>query len=60
PSADPVAQRPGWQRIRAVRDGRVCAFPPAQADVVARPGPRLAEAAQIIVRCLRGGRRAGS
>ena len=60
PSADPVAQRPGWQRIRAVRDGRVCAFPPAQADVVARPGPRLAEAAQIIVRCLRGEREAGS
>jgi len=60
PSADPVAQRPGWQRIRAVRDGRVCALAPAQADVVARPGPRLAEATQILVRCLRGGREGGS
>lgn len=60
PSADVPAQRPGWQRIRAVRDGRVCALPPAQADVVARPGPRLAEAAQVIVRCLRGERNGAS
>jgi len=59
-SAEPVERRPGWQRIRAVRDGRVCAFAPAQADVVARPGPRLAEAAQVIVRCLRGDREGGS
>ncbi len=51
-SAQPVDRRPGWRRIRAVRDGRVCALTPAQADVVVRPGPRLAEAAQIMARCL--------
>ena len=57
PDAQPVAQRPGWRRIRAVRDGRVCALTGAQADAVARPGPRLAEAAQVIVGCLRQRRR---
>jgi iron complex transport system substrate-binding protein len=49
-----LAARPGWSRIRALRDGRVCAFSPAQGDVIARPGPRLAEAAQILADCLAG------
>jgi iron complex transport system substrate-binding protein len=53
-SAQSVAARPGWSRIRAVRDGRVCAFTPAQSDVIARPGPRMAEAARILADCLRG------
>ena len=56
PGAQPVEQRPGWRRIRAVRDGRVCVLTPAQADVVVRPGPRLAEAAQVIARCLQAPR----
>jgi iron complex transport system substrate-binding protein len=51
--ARPLALRPGWNRIRAVRQGRVCALSPAQSDVVVRPGPRLAEAAQILVACVR-------
>lgn len=51
--ARPLALRPGWNRIRAVREGRVCALSPAQSDVVVRPGPRLAEAARIIADCLR-------
>ena len=59
PGAQPVEQRPGWGRIRAVRDGRVCALTTAQADVVVRPGPRLAEAAQVIVQCLQGPRGSG-
>jgi iron complex transport system substrate-binding protein len=44
--------RPGWSRIRAVREGRVCALASQDADVVVRPGPRLAEAARILARCL--------
>ena len=44
--------RPGWPRIRALRNGRVCGLTPEQGDVVARPGPRLAQAAQILSRCL--------
>ena len=31
----------------------------AQADVVVRPGPRLAEATQVIVRCLQGQKESG-
>lgn len=49
----PLAARPGWNRIRAVREGRVCRFTPAESNVVSRPGPRLVEAAQILARCLR-------
>lgn len=50
--AHELAQRPGWNRIRAVRDGRVCALDSAQGDVVMRPGPRLAEAARILAQCI--------
>lgn len=46
--------RPGWDRIRAVRERRICVFTPAQGDVLVRPGPRLAQAAQLMVRCLQG------
>ncbi|MDB5873193.1 MAG: transporter substrate-binding protein [Ramlibacter sp.] len=48
-----LKQRPGWSRIRAVRDGRVCALNSVQGDVLVRPGPRLAEAARIMVDCLK-------
>jgi iron complex transport system substrate-binding protein len=47
-----LKQRPGWSRIRAVRDNRICALTREQGDVIARPGPRLAEAARVLVRCL--------
>ena len=46
--------RPGWPGIRAIREGQVCVFTAAQADVVVRPGPRMAESAQIMARCLLG------
>lgn len=48
----PLAQRPGWSRIRAVREHRVCELSRQQSDVVVRLGPRLAEAAQVLVGCL--------
>lgn len=44
--------RPGWTGIRAVRERRVCAFTPAQSDVLVRAGPRMAEAARIMAQCL--------
>lgn len=44
--------RPGWNRIRAVREGHVCALDSADAGVVMRPGPRLADAARVLARCL--------
>ena len=48
-----VGARPGWDRIRAVRDKHVCAFTSEQGDALSRPGPRIGEAAQIMARCLR-------
>jgi iron complex transport system substrate-binding protein len=49
-----VKERPGWSRIRAVREGRVCTFTAAQGDIIVRPGPRLAESAQLLADCLQG------
>ncbi|MBX3609796.1 MAG: ABC transporter substrate-binding protein [Hydrogenophaga sp.] len=52
-NAQALQQRPGWGAIRAVREQRVCVFAPAQADILVRPGPRMAEGAQLMARCLR-------
>ncbi|RYX95711.1 MAG: ABC transporter substrate-binding protein [Comamonadaceae bacterium] len=43
---------PGWATMRAVRDDHVCVFGPSDADVVVRPGPRMADAARIMAKCL--------
>ncbi|MBT9500527.1 MAG: ABC transporter substrate-binding protein [Burkholderiaceae bacterium] len=48
-----IYQRPGWDRIAAIRDKKVCIFSREQSDMLGRPGPRIAEAAQIMARCLR-------
>jgi iron complex transport system substrate-binding protein len=53
-NAQALKFRPGWDRIRAVRNGRVCVFSAEQADALVRPGPRMAEAARLMVDCLRG------
>lgn len=53
-SAAGLPARPGWSGISALREGRVCAFSPAQADVLVRPGPRLAEGLRLMADCLRG------
>jgi iron complex transport system substrate-binding protein len=51
-SADGLMSRPGWQAMRALREQRVCIFPAEEADVLVRPGPRMAEAARLMARCL--------
>jgi len=51
-SADGMAQRPGWAGMRALREQRLCVFPVEEANVLVRPGPRMAEAARIMARCL--------
>lgn len=43
---------PGWGSIKAVREQRICVFDVNESDVVVRPGPRMAEAARIMARCL--------
>jgi len=52
---DAVATRPGWNRIAAVRAGRVEKLPPSEAAVVARPGPRLADGLRALARRLHPG-----
>ena len=53
-NAQALRGRPGWDRIRAVREQRICVFTPEQGDVLVRPGPRMALAAQLMVQCLQG------
>lgn len=47
-----LADRPGWSEILAVRQGRICSFPPQVQDTVVRPGPRVAEGMRAIADCL--------
>lgn len=51
-NAGELAQRPGWAGLRALRERRVCVFDEAQSDVLVRPGPRMAEAAQLLASCI--------
>lgn len=51
-SAEAMLERPGWPAMRAVREQRMCAFSPAQSNVLVRPGPRMAEAARLMAACL--------
>lgn len=51
-SLDGLAQRPGWSGMRAMREGRLCAFSVAEGNVLVRPGPRMAEGARLMARCI--------
>ncbi|WP_310383300.1 ABC transporter substrate-binding protein [Roseateles sp.] len=51
-SAPGLPQRPGWGNIRAVKDQKLCVWVPAESDMLVRPGPRMAEAAALMARCL--------
>jgi iron complex transport system substrate-binding protein len=44
--------RPGWTGMRALREKRLCIFSLEDSDVLVRPGPRMAEAARIMAKCL--------
>ena len=43
---------PGWHSIKAVKNNQVCVFGVGDSDVVMRPGPRMAEAARLMAKCL--------
>jgi iron complex transport system substrate-binding protein len=47
-----MAKRPGWPALAALREGRTCGFAPAAYDTLVRPGPRLGDAADLLVDCL--------
>lgn len=46
--------RPGWAALRALQQGRVCAFEMAHYELLIRPGPRMGEAALQLADCLGG------
>lgn len=45
-------ERPGWAQIRAVKEQRVCSFPPEVRYMIERPGPRVAQGMQALEACL--------
>jgi iron complex transport system substrate-binding protein len=47
-----LIERPGWDRIRAVKERRLCFFPPEVRDTIVRPGPRVAEGMRSMAECL--------
>jgi len=47
-----LAERPGWDQIRAVKEGRVCSIAPEVDDEIVRPGPRVADGMRAIGDCL--------
>jgi iron complex transport system substrate-binding protein len=47
-----MSTRPGWQNMRAIRTQRVCHFKLHESDVLVRAGPRMAEAARLMAKCL--------
>ncbi len=47
-----MTTRPGWQHMRAMRTQRVCHFKSEESDVLVRAGPRMAEAARLMAKCL--------
>jgi iron complex transport system substrate-binding protein len=47
-----MEQRPGWAGMRALREQRLCVFSAEESDVLVRPGPRMAEAARLLARCV--------
>jgi len=49
---DGMMQRPGWSQLRALREKHVCVFSSNESDALVRPGPRMAEGARILARCL--------
>ena len=47
-----VAERPGWADLPAVRQQQMCMLDDARWELISRPGPRLGDAAQLLVDCL--------
>lgn len=52
-AATDLKTRPGWQRIEAIQQHKICSFSPDQSDIVVRSGPRMPEAADLMVACLK-------
>lgn len=51
-SMQAMASYPGWSAIKAIKEQRICVYSAEESDVVVRPGPRMAEAARIMAKCI--------
>ena len=51
-SRDSLLKRPGWSRLSAVQQRRLCVLTPAESDMLVRAGPRMAEGVRLMVACL--------
>lgn len=51
-SRDSLIKRPGWSRLLAIQEQRVCVLTPAESDMLVRAGPRMAEGVRLMVACL--------
>jgi iron complex transport system substrate-binding protein len=51
-NADEMPSRPGWASLSALQARRVCVFHKDEADVLVRAGPRMAQGAMLVARCL--------
>jgi iron complex transport system substrate-binding protein len=49
-TAEMVKERPGWEDIRAVKEGYIIEI--ADDDIVSRPGPRIVEGLEFLARAL--------
>jgi iron complex transport system substrate-binding protein len=47
-----MQSRPGWSKLTALQDRRLCVFGKGDADVLVRAGPRMAQGAALVARCL--------
>mgnify|MGYP000125451661 CR=1 FL=1 len=47
-----MAQRPGWNNLKAMQEKRLCVFQQAESDMLVRAGPRMAEGARLMADCL--------
>lgn len=50
--AGTVAKRPGWDKITAVKEGRIIELTQEQVDIVSRPGPRVVDALELVAKIL--------
>lgn len=48
-TAEQVAERPGWQTVSAVEQGRIVEVDP---DLIARPGPRVVDGLEAVAKAL--------
>jgi iron complex transport system substrate-binding protein len=51
-NAGDMPKRPGWGNLQAIQQKRVCAFDRTEADILVRPGPRMAQGATLVAHCL--------